>query len=106
MMISLRAYLANKKVVTLPRVKPSSVKARKSRSCSTVQSLSDSALFLTDGTFHKQKSNECDSDDELGLLQLIFMQFDSSHVREQRVFSFAVSTCHRNLTSASANRPW
>ena len=34
-------------------------------------SLSDSALFLTDSTFHKQKSNDCDndSDDELDLVE-------------------------------------
>ena len=53
-------------------------------------SLSDSALFLTDSTFHKQKSNDCDndSDDELDLVEWNFMQFDSSHVREQLVAFF------------------
>jgi len=55
--------------------------------------LSDSALFLTDRTFHKQKSNDCDSDSygKLDLVGLIFMQFDSLHVREQLVVFFSRS---------------
>ena len=38
--------------------------------------------------FRKQKFNDRDSDEELDLLELIFMQFDSSNVREQLVVFF------------------
>ena len=44
------------------------------------------SLILTDRTFQKQKSNDCDN--ELDPVELIFMQFDLSHVRERLVVFF------------------